>query len=57
MGDGVGRQGHAGARRAGPGWVRLGWVLGQNGSPQHTRPLIGIQLPIEIRNEARQTRD
>jgi hypothetical protein len=47
-----------GARgRAGLGWVGLGWVVGQDGSPQRTRPLIGIQLRIEIRNEVRQTHD
>jgi hypothetical protein len=41
-----------------PGRARLGWVgLGRDGSPLHARPLIGIQLRIEIRNEARRTRD
>jgi hypothetical protein len=34
--------------RAGLGRVGLGWVAGQYGSPQHTRPLIEIQLRIEI---------
>jgi hypothetical protein len=24
-------------------WTGLGWVAGRDGSPQHTRPLIGIQ--------------
>jgi hypothetical protein len=27
----------------GLGWVGLGCVAGRDGSPQHTRPLIGIQ--------------
>jgi hypothetical protein len=43
--------------RAGLGRVRLGWVVRRDGSPQHTRPVIGIQLRIKIRNEARRTRD
>jgi hypothetical protein len=46
-----------GVGRAGLGRVGLGWVAGRDGSPQHTRPLIGIQLRIEIQNEARRTRD
>jgi hypothetical protein len=47
----------SGARWAEPGWVGLGSVAGRDGSPQHTRPPIGIQLRIEIQNEARRTRD
>jgi hypothetical protein len=47
------RGGGAPGARGAPGWARLGWVrlggvAGRDGSPQHTRPLIGIQLRIEI---------
>jgi hypothetical protein len=54
-----GAHGGWGARgtRAGLGRVGLGWVAGLDGSPQHTRPLIGNQLRIEIWNEARRARD
>jgi hypothetical protein len=44
------------ARRAGPGWVGLGRELGRKPTT-HTRPLIGNQMRIEIRNEVRRTRD
>jgi hypothetical protein len=57
----VGGRAHGGVgapRARGQGWAELGWVgLGRDGSPQHTPPLIGIQLRIKIQNEARRTRD
>jgi hypothetical protein len=47
------RIGAPGARRAGSDWaglgrVGLGWVMGRDGSPQHTRPQIGNHPQIEI---------
>jgi hypothetical protein len=48
-----GRMGGGGGGGFGAPGARAG--LGQDGSP--TRPLIGIQLRIKIRNEARRTRD
>jgi hypothetical protein len=42
-----------GGAKGAPGQVGLGWVVGQDRSLQRTRPLIGIQLRIEIRSEAR----
>jgi hypothetical protein len=33
--------------RAWPGWAGLGRVVGRDGSPQHARPLIGIQRRIK----------
>jgi hypothetical protein len=53
---GVGRQGARVARRAEPGWVGSGRGPGRKPTT-HTRPLIGNQMRIEIRNEVRQTRD
>jgi hypothetical protein len=55
----VGRQGRAGGApgQVGLGRVGLGGIAGRDESPQRTGSLIGIQLRIEIRNEARQTRD
>jgi hypothetical protein len=40
--------GARGAReRAGLGLAGLGWVAGRDRSPQHTGPLIGVQLRSE----------
>jgi hypothetical protein len=62
-----GERGHMGGMgtrgvRGAPGWAELGWArLGRVRSrveiPQRTRPLIGNQSRIEIRNKARRTRD
>jgi hypothetical protein len=46
---GVGAPGAHGSTpdRAGLGWAGSGWVAGRDESPQHTRPLIGIQRRIK----------
>jgi hypothetical protein len=55
-GGGVhGGGGALGARGQGPGRARLG--RGPGWKPTTHKPLIGIQLQIEIQNEVRQTHD
>jgi hypothetical protein len=53
-GGGGGRDARPGA---GPSWAGSGRGPGWARNPLHARSLIGIQLRIKIRNEARWTRD